>query len=70
MPILVGWFLVALFIWVAENIATNANIWIYPNQSNEWELVSIAKISSWYLLMMLSFVLVTLINNVQVRQAK
>jgi len=68
LPILVGWFLVALFIWFAENIATYANIWVYPNQSNEWEMVSVAKLSSWYLLMMLSFVLVTLINNVQIRQ--
>jgi uncharacterized membrane protein YoaT (DUF817 family) len=67
MPILLGWFLVALFIWIAENIATYANVWIYPNQSAEWQMVSLAKLSSWYLLMLLSFVLVTLINHVQVR---
>jgi len=67
MPILLGWFLVALFIWFAENIATYANIWIYPNQSGEWVMVPIAKLSAWYLLMMLSFVLVSLINNIQVR---
>lgn len=69
MPILLGWFLVALFIWVAENIATYANIWIYPNQVNEWSMVPIAKLSSWYLLMLLSFVLVSLINNIQIRTA-
>jgi uncharacterized membrane protein YoaT (DUF817 family) len=67
MPILLGWFLVALFIWFAENIATYANVWIYPNQSGEWQMVSFAKLSSWYLLMLLSFVLVTLINQVQIR---
>jgi uncharacterized membrane protein YoaT (DUF817 family) len=65
MPLLVGWFLVALFIWFAENMATWANVWIYPNQTAGWELVSIAKISSWYLLMMLSFVLVSLLNKIQ-----
>lgn len=63
MPLLAGWFLVALFIWLAENIATFTNIWIYPNQAQEWQLVPIAKLSSWYLLMLLSFVLVSLINK-------
>ncbi len=65
MPILLGWFLVALFIWLAENIATYTNIWIYPNQSEQWEMVSLAKLSSWYLLMLLSFVLVSLINDIR-----
>ncbi|PTY36518.1 hypothetical protein BGP77_04265 [Saccharospirillum sp. MSK14-1] len=65
MPLLVGWLLVALFIWLAENLATYANIWIYPNQSDQWQLVSLSKLSSWYLLMLLSFVLVSLINRVE-----
>lgn len=65
MPLLLGWFLVALFIWFAENIATFANIWIYPNQSQGWEMVPLAKLSSWYLLMLLSFVLVTLVHGVR-----
>lgn len=69
MPILLGWLLVALFIWFAENIATFANIWIYPNQTAEWQMVSIAKLSSWYLLMLLSFVLVSLINDIRPRQS-
>lgn len=64
MPILLGMFLVALFIWFAENVATYANIWIYPNQSNQWHMVSLAKLSSWFLLMWLSFVLVSLINTI------
>ncbi|MGI3128811.1 DUF817 domain-containing protein [Halopseudomonas pachastrellae] len=63
MPLLLGWFLVALFIWFAENIATYANVWVYPNQEEQWHMVSLAKLSSWYLLMLLSFVLVSLINN-------
>ena len=65
MPLLLGWFLVAMFIWFAENIATFANVWIYPNQQNGWQMVSLAKLSSWYLLMLLSFVLVTLINDIR-----
>lgn len=67
MPVLVGWFLVALFIWVAENVATYSNIWIYPNQTADWEIVPLAKLSSWYLLMLLSFVLVSLINKTTIR---
>lgn len=66
MPLLFGWFLVALFIWFAENIATYTNIWLYPNQQNEWSMVPIEKLSSWYLLMLLSFVLVSLINNIKI----
>jgi uncharacterized membrane protein YoaT (DUF817 family) len=70
MPLLLGWFLVALFIWLAENIATYVNIWIYPNQAQEWRLVPLAKLSSWYLLMLLSFVLVTTINRVELTAAR
>ncbi|NVJ61495.1 MAG: DUF817 domain-containing protein [Gammaproteobacteria bacterium] len=67
MPLLIGWFLVAMFIWFAENIATFTNIWLYPNQSEQWAMVSWAKLSSWYLLMLLSFVLVSLINNLKLK---
>ncbi len=70
MPLLLGWLLVALFIWIAENIATYANIWIYPNQSLEWNMVPLAKLSSWYMLMLLSFVLITVINDVRIRETQ
>lgn len=65
MPLLVGFGLVALFIWFAENIATFANAWNYPGQENEWRMVSIAKYGSWYLLMLISFVLVALVQPVR-----
>jgi len=58
MPLIFGLFLVALFIWFAENIATFARAWSYPGQENNWHMVSISKLGSWYLLMMISFVLV------------
>ena len=64
MPLLLGWFLVALFIWFAENIGTFAHAWSYPNQRNGWELVSPAKLGAWYLLMIISFVMVSLIHGV------
>jgi len=58
MPLLLGWLLVALFIWLAENIGTFARAWAYPGQEDGWRMVGIAKLGSWYLLMYISFVLV------------
>ena len=58
MPLIIGLFLVALFIWFAENLGTYARAWSYPNQNAGWHMVSIAKLGSWYLLMLISFVLV------------
>lgn len=63
MPLLVGFLLVALFIWFAENIGTWSRAWLYPGQEEGWTPVSIQKLGSWYLLMIISFVLVTLIHR-------
>ena len=63
MPLLLGFTLVALFIWIAENIATYTRVWIYPSQSSVWHLVPLTKLVAWFLLMMLSFVLVSLVNR-------
>ena len=63
MPLLLGWFLVAAFIWLAENIATFSNAWIYPSQKHGWHLVSPAKLGAWYLLMYISFVLVAAVHG-------
>lgn len=63
MPLVLGAVLTAFFIWVAENLGTYASAWVYPNQHDGWAPVSIAKMGSWYLLMMLSFVLVTLVHR-------
>lgn len=58
MPLLLGWLLVALFIWFAENLGTFARAWSYPHQDGTWEMVSPMKLGAWYLLMYISFVLV------------
>jgi uncharacterized membrane protein YoaT (DUF817 family) len=63
MPILIGFLLVALFIWFAENIGTLSGAWMYPNQRDGWSMVPISKLGAWYLLMIISFVLVTLVNR-------
>jgi uncharacterized membrane protein YoaT (DUF817 family) len=58
MPLLVAFGLVALFIWLAENIATWAGAWLYPAQLDGWEPVSASKLVSWFLLMIISVVMV------------
>ncbi|WP_449396740.1 DUF817 domain-containing protein [Devosia riboflavina] len=62
MPMLLAFLLVALFIWIAENIGTWSRAWIYPSQENGWSTVSFEKLGSWYLLMLISVVLVTLVH--------
>lgn len=63
MPLLVGFSLVTLFIWIAENIATWSNAWIYPSQTSGWVPVSSSKLGAWFLLMIISFVLVKLVHK-------
>lgn len=63
MPLLVGFFLVAFFIWIAENIGSFGQVWIYPNQRHGFALVSLGKLGAWYLLMIVSFVLVSLVHR-------
>ena len=61
MPLLLGFTLVSFFVWIAENIATYANVWLYPSQHGGWTLVSPNKFGAWFLLMIVSFVLVSLL---------
>ncbi|MGN9777148.1 DUF817 domain-containing protein [Micromonospora sp. H33] len=65
MPLLLAFLLVAFFIWLAENIATWSNAWLYPSQVGGWHPVSAAKLASWFLLMIISVVLVTWISPPQ-----
>ncbi|WP_224813962.1 DUF817 domain-containing protein [Hasllibacter sp. MH4015] len=50
----------ALLLWVAENVGTLTQTWAYPGQG-AFQLVNIAKFGSWYLLLYVSFVTVTLV---------
>jgi uncharacterized membrane protein YoaT (DUF817 family) len=65
MPLLLGFLLVALFIWFAENLGTVSQTWMYPNQRDGWHLVSVSKLGSWFLLMIISFVMVSLVRRPQ-----
>lgn len=61
MPVLLAFVLVAFFIWIAENIGTVTGAWLYPSQIGGWEMVPVTKLVAWFLLMMISVVLVTFI---------
>lgn len=60
MPLPLAAFLSSLFLWLAENIGTATRTWLYHGQS-AGEIVSLAKMGSWYLLLYVSFVTVTLV---------
>jgi uncharacterized membrane protein YoaT (DUF817 family) len=63
MPLILGFFLVALFIWFAENIGSFSAVWLYPHQVKTWLPVTFGKLGSWFLLVIVSFVLVTLVHR-------
>ncbi|WP_044022724.1 DUF817 domain-containing protein [Bacillus sp. SG-1] len=58
MPLVFSFVLIGFFIWVAENIATFFGAWEYPNQTEAWSLVHLGKVSSWLLLVIVSFLIV------------
>lgn len=58
LPMLPVLIVLAFMIWIAENISTFYKIWLYPSQVETWHVVGWGKIGSWYLLLLLSLVLV------------
>lgn len=58
MPLSVSFVLIAFFIWLAENMATFLGAWKYNYQLTDWSVVSLHKISSWFLLVIISFIIV------------
>ena len=62
MPLHLAAFLSSLALWVAENIGTATGTWVYSGQSPT-HLVSFAKIGSWYLLLYVAFVTVTVVSR-------
>jgi len=70
MPLILGLTLVAFFIWIAENIGTITNTWAYPGQEIEWQMVSLGKLGSWFLLMIISFVLVAGLHRLEVKLSR
>ncbi|MEP1207412.1 MAG: DUF817 domain-containing protein [Rhizobiaceae bacterium] len=70
MPLLLGFSLVSFFVWIAENVATFANVWLYPSQHAGWTHVSPNKLGAWFLLIIVSFVLVSLLYRRSLRPSE
>lgn len=58
MPVTLAFVLICFFIWIAENIATSLKAWQYPHQEGGWSAVHYGIIGSWFLLVIVSFILV------------
>jgi uncharacterized membrane protein YoaT (DUF817 family) len=68
MPLALSFLLIAFFIWVAENIATYFGAWQYPHQKRQWAIVGPTKISSWMLLVIISFIIVAALKEIFPKQ--
>jgi uncharacterized membrane protein YoaT (DUF817 family) len=58
MPLVLSFALIGFFVWIAENISTYLGAWVYPQQRLAWQVVSPWVISSWVLLVIVSFIIV------------
>lgn len=63
MPLVLAFALLGWLIWVAENIATYFNAWQYPSQRGAWHMVDTSKLSSWCLLIIVSFIVVAALKD-------
>ncbi len=63
MPVNLSFLLIAFFIWIAENISTYLGAWQYPDQVHAWTVVSTNKITSWFLMVIISFILVAYLKH-------
>jgi uncharacterized membrane protein YoaT (DUF817 family) len=68
MPLFLSFILIGFFIYLAENIATFFGAWKYPNQQHNWQLVHASKFSSWFLLVIFSFILVAFLKEIKSRR--
>ena len=69
MPLVFAFVLIGFFIWIAENIGTFFGAWVYPHQERKWAIVGPAKISSWMLLVIISFIIVAALKEIFPKQA-
>ncbi|MCX4511885.1 DUF817 domain-containing protein [Streptomyces sp. NBC_01619] len=67
MPLALAFVLIGFFLWVAENAATYAGAWSYPDQLDGWQPVSVAKFGAWALLISVTFVMAERVRGRGVR---
>jgi len=67
MPLTLSFMLIGFFVWLAENIATFLGAWKYAYQHHGWKMVSYGKISSWFLLVIVSIIIVVELKHFKER---
>lgn len=67
MPLPLAFLLIGFFLWLAENVGTFFGLWRYPDQWAAWTLVAIGKWSSWALLVIMTFTIVTQLKHIKAR---
>lgn len=65
MPLFLAFFNIGLFVWLAENIATYLGAWQYPYQHSGWQMVGLSKVSSWFLMVIVSFLIVAQLKHLK-----
>ncbi|MDB5204337.1 MAG: hypothetical protein JWP09_365 [Candidatus Taylorbacteria bacterium] len=70
MPIVLSFFLIGFFVWIAENLATYLGAWKYPGQIHEWHVVGLNKITSWFLLVIICFIVVAYLKHFKEKMKK
>lgn len=63
--VIIPYLLIGFFIWIAENVSTFLGAWQYPNQSREWNLVHPGKITSWFLLVIITIIIVANLKHIK-----
>ena len=66
-PLTLTFVVMGLCIWGAENITTFFGAWQYPDQQAGWRPVGTSKISSWFLLFIVSFMVVAGLKKLEGR---
>lgn len=64
-PLSLAFLLIGIFVWFAENIATYFGAWQYPHQLEGWRMVSLSKLTSWALLVIVSLMAVVQLKRVK-----
>lgn len=65
MPVILSFVLISLFLWFAENVGTSLGAWRYPYQEGAWTMVRPHIITSWFLLCIVSVIIVVLLEQLE-----
>jgi len=64
MPLAFGLLMVGGAIWLAENMGTRCGAWRYPYQEQGWQMVDLGKATSWFLLVVVTFLIVAQLKRI------